>query len=123
MSLSAAEVASLEQKINEFKKSETKLQENIKQLKDENNEISNSLKIVNSEKISMESHIKDLVTQLTALQTDNKSKEEMVMFFKKEAADMKESYNVRSFYSIIFCKSHFFKYFCCMYMCIKYFLL
>lgn len=72
------------------------IQETIKQLKEENNKIADSLKIVNSEKTSMESHIKELMSQLILLQTDNKSKDEKANLLKKEAAEMKENYEVRN---------------------------
>lgn len=48
----------------------------------------------------METHIKELVMQLTALQTDNKSKDEKIILLKKEATDTEKNYDVRFFFSL-----------------------
>lgn len=98
---SIAEISSLKNNLTEFTQKEMSMQETIKQLKDENDKIANSLEVVSSEKTSMESHIKELMSQLALLQTDNKSKDEMMNLLKKEAADMKENYEVRTLVAIL----------------------
>lgn len=90
-----AEILSLQDKLHEFSENELILREKIKQLQVENSETANSFKAVNSEKVSIESYVKELVSQLTALQTDNKLKEEKITLLIKEAADLKENYDVR----------------------------
>lgn len=104
---SNAELLPLKDKLREFSDNELTLQEKLKQLQLENSEITNSLKAVNSEKASMDSQIEELVSQLTALQTVSKSKEEKIILLIKEAADLKENYDVRLKFTLLLLEIYF----------------
>lgn len=80
--------------MSESAKNEVFIQGAMKQLKEESQKTADSLKVANSEKASMESHIKELMSQLTLLQTDNKSKNEKINQLNKDVADLKENYEV-----------------------------
>ena len=102
MTSSSADISALKSKLDESARNETSLQENIKQLKTEVEGLQSQLKEVNSEKTLMESLIKEIKSQVATLQIDTKSKDEKINVLVKEAADLKENYDVR--HNLLFLK-------------------
>ena len=100
---SSADISALKSKLDESERNETSLQENIKQLKIEVEGLKSHLKEVNSEKSLMESLIEEMKSQVATLQIDTKSKDEKINLLVKEAADLKENYDVR--HDLVFLKS------------------
>ena len=100
---SSADIFALKSKLDESAKNETSLHENVKQLKVEVEGLQSQLKEVNSEKSLKESLIEEMKSQVEALQIDTQSKDEKISLLVKEAADLKQNYDVR--YSLVFLKT------------------
>ena len=100
VALSSADISALKSKLDESERNETSLQENNKKLKVEVEGLQSELKEVNSEKSLMESLVEEMKSQMATLQIDTKSKDEKINLLVKEAADLKENYDVR--HSLVF---------------------